>query len=72
MRGKIFLSAALLPLVVVVILALLGVTLSVWVYIVRAVVCPLAAGIIWFTYKDVEKKIKKAEKEAGRRNKSSW
>lgn len=72
MRKKFFFSAAaLLPLVVVAVLAIFGATLSVWVYIVLAVVCPLVAGIIWFTYKDVEKKIKKAEKEAGQRNKSS-
>ncbi len=65
MRKKFFLSAAaLLPLVVVVILAVFGATLNVWVYIVLAIVCPLVAGIIWFTYKDIEKKMRIAEKEA--------
>ncbi len=69
--GFILSAASLLPLVTVVILAIFGFTLNVWVYIVMAVVCPLVAGAVWLTYKDVEKKIKNAGKEAGRRNKSS-
>jgi len=72
MRKKFFLSAAaLLPLAIVIILAVFGATLSVWVYIVLAVVCPLVAGIIWFMYKHEENKIQNAEKELGRRRKSS-
>ncbi len=71
MRKKFFLSAAaLLPLMAVVILAVFGVSLSVWVYIVLAAVCPLVAAILWFTYKDFDKKMKMAEKQAGRRNRS--
>ncbi len=72
MRKKFILSAAaLLPLAIVIILAVFGATLSVWVYIVLAVVCPLVVGIIWFLYKYEENKIKNAQKEAGRRSKSS-
>ncbi len=70
MRKKIFLSAALLPLVVVAVLAIFGAKLNVWVYIVLAVVCPLVAGLICFIYKDIEKKMETFEKEAGWRNKS--
>ncbi len=50
-------AASLLPLAIVVILALVGITLSVWVYIVLVMVCPLAAGVVWFLYKDMERKM---------------
>jgi len=39
-----FSAAPLVPLFIVIILATAGITLNVWVYVVLAVVCPLAAG----------------------------
>ena len=58
MKTRYILSAAfLLPVVIVVILALVGITLSVWVYIVLVMACPLAAGVVWFLYKDMERKM---------------
>lgn len=54
----IFSGAILLPLVIVIILAITGITLNVWVYVVvLSVVCPLAAGAVWFLYKDMERKM---------------
>lgn len=53
----IFSGALLLPLVIVIILAIAGITLNVWVYVVLALVCPLAAGAVWFLYKDMEKRM---------------
>jgi Flp pilus assembly protein TadB len=53
----IFLAAPLVPLFIVIILATAGITLNVWVYVVLAVVCPLAAGAVWFLYKDMEKRM---------------
>lgn len=53
----IFSGALLLPLVIVIILAITRITLNVWVYVVLAVVCPLAAGAVWFLYKDMERKM---------------
>lgn len=50
-------GALLLPLVIVIVLAAVGITLSVWIYVVLAVVCPLAAGVTWFLYKDMERKM---------------
>ncbi len=46
----IFSGVLLLPLIIVIILAITGITLNVWVYVVLAVVCPLAAGVVWFLY----------------------
>ena len=62
----VLLIAPLVPLFIVIVLAVIGIMLNVWVYVVLAVVCPLAAGIIWFMYKDVEGKIKNAEKKSDR------
>ncbi len=62
MKTRYILSAApLLPLVILVILAMVGITLNVWVYLVLVIVCPLVAGTIWVMSKGVEKKIKNAE-----------
>ncbi|OGW34328.1 MAG: hypothetical protein A2010_00315 [Nitrospirae bacterium GWD2_57_9] len=71
MRSKIvFLGAALLPLVVIVVLRTFGVSFNAWVYIVLAVACPVAAAIIWFASENIEKRINNAEKETGSRKKS--
>lgn len=62
MRAKfIFVMAALLPLFVVVILAIIGIILNLWVYIVLGMVCPLVAGVVCFIYKDMERKITSAK-----------
>ena len=55
--GRILSGALLAPLVIVIILATAGIILNVWVYVVLAVVCPLAAGAVWFLYKDMERKM---------------
>jgi hypothetical protein len=49
--GHILAAAPLAPLFIIIILAAVGITLNVWVYVIVAVVCPLAAGIIWFMYR---------------------
>jgi hypothetical protein len=51
-----FSAAPLVPLFIVIILATAGIMLNVWVYVVLAVVCPLAAGVLWFQYKGMEGK----------------
>ncbi len=56
----IFSGALLLPLVIVIILAITGITLNVWIYVILVIVCPVAAGIIWYMYKDAERKMKKS------------
>ena len=56
----IFSGALLLPLVIVIILAITGITLNVWIYVILAIVCPVAAGIIWYMYKNAERKMKKS------------
>ena len=61
MKARYALSAApLLPLVIVIALAIGGITMNRWVYVILAIVCPVAAGIIWYMYKDAERKIKKS------------
>jgi uncharacterized membrane protein len=55
--------AVLVPLFVVVILAVFGVTFSFWVYLILSVSCLLAAGITWFLYKDMEKKVDATKKK---------
>ena len=58
MKTKYILSAAfLLPLVIVVILTMVGFTLNIWVYIVLVIACPLAAAVVWFLYKEMEKRM---------------
>ncbi len=61
-----FSTAPLVPLFIVIILATAGITLNAWVYVVLAVVCPLAAGVVWFQYKEMVGKIKNAEKKGDR------
>ena len=61
-----FSAAPLVPLFIVIILATAGIMLNVWVYVILAVVCPLAAGLLWFQYKEMEGKIKNAEKKGDR------
>jgi general stress protein CsbA len=55
----IFSGALLFPLVIVIILAIAGITLNVWIYVILAIVCPVAAGIIWYMLKNMENKVKK-------------
>jgi len=58
MKSKyIFTMAPFVPLLIVIILAIIGITLNFLVYIILAVVCPLVAGILWFIYKDMERKV---------------
>ena len=58
MKTRYLLSAAsLLPLVIAVILAMVGIALNVWVYIVLVIVCPLAAVVVWFLYKEMERRM---------------
>lgn len=57
---------ALLPLIAAGIFALFGIILSFWVYLILAIICPLAAGILWLIYRDMERKIAEANKEADR------
>lgn len=52
---------AMLPLVVLGILALFGITFSFLVYLILAVICPLEAGALWLIYKDMERKIAEAK-----------
>ncbi len=42
----------LLPLFVVIVLALFGLILQFRVYLMLVIVCPVAAGIIWFICRD--------------------
>jgi hypothetical protein len=58
---------ALLPLIAAGIFALFGIIFSFWVYLLLAIICPIEAGILWFIYKDMERKIAEAKKEAERR-----
>jgi len=55
---------SILPLLVVGILTIFGMIFSFWVYLLLVIICPLEAGILWFIYKDMEKKIAEAKKEA--------
>ncbi len=56
----IFSGALLLPLVIVIVLAITGITLNIWIHVILAIVCPVAAFIIWNMYKDTERKMKKS------------
>jgi ABC-type protease/lipase transport system fused ATPase/permease subunit len=55
--------APLLPLFVVIVLALFGFFFHFWVYLLIVIACPAVAGVIWFTYRDTERKVSKAKKE---------
>jgi predicted membrane protein len=47
-----------IPLLVVFV-AIFGITFNVWTYLLLFILCPLAAGILWFIYRDMEKKLKR-------------
>lgn len=47
---------ALLPFLIVLILAAAGIILNHWVYIILGIVCPLVAGMIWLIYRGTTKK----------------
>ncbi len=55
--------APLLPLFVVIVLALFGFFFQFWVYLMIVIVCPAVAGVIWFIYRDTERKVSNAKKE---------
>ncbi len=52
---------SLFPLAAVVVLALFGVILDFWVYLILAIVCPVGAGFLWFTSKSIDKKVADAK-----------
>lgn len=54
---------ALSPLLVVAVLTATGRTFYLWVYVILAIVCPLVAGFLWFTYRNMERRTKDAERE---------
>lgn len=56
-------AAVLVPLFVVVIFGVFGVTFSFWVYLILSVACLFVAGIIWSLYKDMEKKVDAAKEK---------
>jgi hypothetical protein len=43
-----FIVAPLVPLLAVIVLAIFGITLNHWVYVILALVCLLAAATVWF------------------------
>jgi hypothetical protein len=59
MKKYLFSAAPLLPLVIVVALAIGGIMMNLWVYAILVIVCPVVAGIIWYMYKDTERKMNK-------------
>jgi uncharacterized membrane protein len=52
----------MLLLAAVVVLALFGIILSFWVYLLLFITCPLVAGISWYIYKDMDKKVSNTRK----------
>ncbi len=60
MKKYIFSGVPLLPLIIVIILAIAGITLNRWVYMILAIACLFAAAIIWYMFKDTERKMKKS------------
>ncbi|MBI5639999.1 MAG: hypothetical protein HZA17_06190 [Nitrospirae bacterium] len=67
MKAAFFVATALLPLLAVSVLAVFGMTMNMWVYIILAVICPVVAGILWFMNKDAEKKVGGAGKVIGKK-----
>jgi len=57
----------LLPLLIVFLLAVGGIFLNAWVYVVLSIFCPLAAGVSWFLYKDMGRKLSNPERDLKRR-----
>ncbi len=65
MKSRYFaIATVLFPLVAIIVLAIIGITLDTWVYLVLAVVCPAVVGLIWYIYKGAEKKLTDAGKKA--------
>ncbi len=60
MKKYLFSAAPLLPLAIVIVLAIGGITMNRWAYVILAIVCPVAAGIIRHMYKDTDRKMKKS------------
>ena len=58
MKAKFFSVMAILPLLIIIMFAVAGIILNFWVYVILGVLCPTAAGVIWFIYKDTERKVK--------------
>ena len=49
------------------VLAIIGLTQKSWPYLLFSLTHSTAGGILWFIYKDMEKKIAQAKKESERR-----
>ncbi len=60
MKKYLFSVALLLPLAIVIVLAIGGVTMNRWVYVILSVVCPVAAGAFWYMYRDTDRKMEKS------------
>ncbi len=56
MRKYLFAAAPLLPLVIVIALAIGGVLMNSWVYVILVIVCPAVAGIYWYWHTDAKRK----------------
>lgn len=63
MKTRWIIILVLLPLLVVAVLAILGIILKSWVYLALLIVCPAVAGIVWYIYGDVRKKVSNVKKE---------
>jgi len=66
-KQRIAILLFLLPLLIVFLLAVGGIFLNTWVYVVLSIFCPLAAGVTWFLYKDMKRKISNSERDLKRR-----
>lgn len=62
-RKYLFVIAPVFPLLIVVVLAVFGITFDTAVYAVLGVVCPIVAGFVWWIYKDMETKVTAAGKK---------
>jgi hypothetical protein len=56
MRKYLLSTAFLLPLVIVIVLAMGGVTMDPWIYVALSAVCPAATGILWYTNKNMTRR----------------
>lgn len=61
-----FTTAALVPLLIVLVLAAFGMTFDTVVYAGLAVVCPIVAGVTWWIYREMDRRVNAAEKEDAR------
>ncbi len=48
---------SLLPLAAVVVLAMFGIVLDFWVYVILVIVCPVVAGFLLYASKIMDKKV---------------